>query len=74
MSEQKKQLLKSLAEATERMNEDALEKVVTFTAGVSAGAACAKSEEAKATKHAETAAKSQAPKPEEEPAEQKEVG
>ena len=42
MSEQKKQLLKSLAEATERMNEDALEKVVTFTAGVSAGAACAK--------------------------------
>lgn len=45
MSEQKKQLLKSLAEATERMNEDALEKVVTFTAGVSAGAACAKTSE-----------------------------
>lgn len=45
MSEQKKQLLKSLAEATERMNEDALEKVVTFTAGVSAGAACAKPSE-----------------------------
>ena len=42
MSEQKKQLLKSLAEAAEKMNEDALEKVVTFTAGVSAGAACAK--------------------------------
>ena len=45
MSEQKKQLLKSLAEATERMNEDALEKVVAFTAGVSAGAACAKPSE-----------------------------
>ena len=45
MSEQKKQLLKSLADATERMNEDALEKVVTCTAGVSAGAACAKPSE-----------------------------
>lgn len=45
MSEQKKQLLKSLAEAAEKMNEDAIEKVVTFTAGVRAGAACAKSGE-----------------------------
>lgn len=47
MSEQKKQLLRSLAEATEKMNEDALEKVVTFTAGVSAGAACTKPSEKK---------------------------
>ena len=47
MSEQKKQLLRSLAEATEKMNEDALEKVVTFAAGVSAGAACAKPGEKK---------------------------
>lgn len=70
MSEQKKQLLKSLAEATERMNEDALEKVVTFTAGVSAGAACAKPSE---PKEEDVKLLNPAPKSEEEPDEQKEV-
>lgn len=70
MSEQKKQLLKSLAEATERMNEDALEKVVTFTAGVSAGAACAKPSEPRGE---DVKLLNPAPKSEEEPDEQKEV-
>ena len=70
MSEQKKQLLKSLAEATERMNEDALEKVVTFTAGVRAGAACAKPSEPRGE---DVKLLNPAPKSEEEPDEQKEV-
>ena len=70
MSEQKKRLLKSLAEATERMNEDALEKVVTFTAGVSAGAACAKPSEPRGE---DVKLLNPAPKSEEEPDEQKEV-
>ena len=42
MEEKKRALLENLAESTEKLDADGLEKVLTFAAGVAAGAACTK--------------------------------